>query len=160
MMKKMMLLLVVAGGLFASCGKKESTAACTNADPATEEPNIIAYNAAQGITAMKDPTGVYYQIITMGTGVRPTQSSLVTVQYRGKLISNGVQFDSAVSAAGVQFRLSQLIPGWQVGIPMIRVGGKIKLIVPSAYAYGCQGSPPTIPGNAPLYFEISLLDVN
>lgn len=159
MIKKMMPLLVGVGLLFASCGKKDTTTTCKNVDPATEEPTILAYNTAQGITATKHSTGVYYQIITMGTGVTPTQNSSVTVQYRGKLF-NGIQFDSAVNAGGVQFPLSQLIPGWQVGIPLIRVGGKIKLIVPSAYAYGCQGSSPTIPPNTPLYFEISLLGVN
>jgi FKBP-type peptidyl-prolyl cis-trans isomerase FkpA len=158
MIKKMMLLIAVAGTLLAGCNKNEDTR-CTNVDPAVEEPAIIAYNASEGITATKHPTGIYYQIINLGTGVTPTQNSSVTVQYVGKLF-NGTTFDSNTSPGGVQFPLSQLIPGWQVGIPLIRVGGKIRLIVPSAYAYGCNGSAPAIPSNSPLSFEISLLGVN
>lgn len=159
MMKKMMLMMMGLGLLFAGCGKKDKATSCTNVDPAAEAPAIVAYNTASGITATKHSTGLYYEIVTMGTGVTPTQSSLVTVQYVGKLF-NGTTFDSNTSAGGVQFRLSQLIQGWQIGIPLIRVGGKIKLIVPSAYAYGCQGSPPAILPNTPLYFEITLLGVN
>ncbi len=158
MMKKMMLLAITASVLFAGCKKKEN-ATCTNVDPASEEPAIIAYNTTSGITATKHSSGLYYQIITMGTGVTPSQNSSVTVQYVGKLF-NGTTFDSNTTAGGVQFPLSQLIPGWQIGIPLIRVGGKIRLIVPSAYAYGCQGSPPAIPSNTPLFFEITLLGVN
>ena len=158
MIKKMTLLVVLASVLLAGCKKNEDTR-CTNVDPKVEEPAIIAYNAAEGITAQKDPTGVYYQILNLGTGVTPSPNSAVTVQYVGKLF-NGTIFDSNTSPGGVQFPLSQLIPGWQIGIPKIRVGGKIRLVVPSAYAYGCQGSPPTIPANSPLFFEITLLGVN
>jgi FKBP-type peptidyl-prolyl cis-trans isomerase FkpA len=158
MIKKLTLLIVVATVLLAGCKKKENTS-CTNVDPAAEEAAILAYNTAQGITATKHPSGLYYQIINLGTGVTPNQNSSVTVQYVGKLF-NGTTFDSNTDPGGVQFPLSQLIPGWQIGIPLIRVGGKIRLIVPSAYAYGCQGSSPAIPSNSPLFFEITLLGVN
>lgn len=158
MIKKITLLLVIVSVLLAGCKKNEDTR-CTNVDPSIEEPAIIAYNTAEGITATKHSSGLYYQVLNLGTGVTATQNSSVTVQYVGKLF-NGTTFDSNTSPGGIQFPLSQLIPGWQIGIPLIRVGGKIRLIVPSNYAYGCQGSPPAIPANSPLFFEITLLQVN
>jgi FKBP-type peptidyl-prolyl cis-trans isomerase FkpA len=158
MMKRLLALVMIVGVLLAGCGKKDSST-CTNADPASEEATIQAFNTAQGYTAVKHSSGMYYQIITPGTGVIPTQNSIVTVQYTGKLF-DGTVFDSNTSASGVQFPLYNLITGWQIGIPLIRVGGTIRLMVPSAYAYGCQGSPPTIPANKPLFFEIKLLAVN
>lgn len=158
MIKKMMRLVLIASVLLAGC-KKNEDATCTNVDPAIEDPAIIAYNTSEGISATKHSTGVYYQIINLGTGVSVTASSKVTVRYVGKLL-NGTTFDSNMSAAGFQDNLNRLIPGWQIGIPLIRVGGKIRLIIPSAYAYGCQGYPPAIPANSPLFFEITLVGVN
>jgi FKBP-type peptidyl-prolyl cis-trans isomerase FkpA len=147
-MKRWMCALALAAGmLLSSCGEKE----CTPASPASEEGAIQAYNAAQGYTATKDPSGLYYQIVDPGTGVYPTANSRVTVNYTGKLF-NGNTFDSNTNPG--------LITGWQIGIPKIRVGGTIRLMVPSAYAYGCEGSAPAIPSNTPLFFEIKLLAVN
>jgi len=51
-----------------------------------------------------------------------------------------------------------VISGWQIGIPLIQKGGFIKLIIPSALGYGCRGTGP-IPGDAIIYFDIQLLDV-
>jgi FKBP-type peptidyl-prolyl cis-trans isomerase FkpA len=155
-MKKWMCAWALAAGmLLTSCGKKE----CTPASPASEEGAIQAYNTAQGYTAVKDPSGLYYQIVNPGTGVYPMANSQVTVNYTGKLF-DGTTFDSNTNPNGVAFNLSGLISGWQIGIPKIRVGGTIRLMVPSAYAYGCEGSAPTIPSNTPLFFEIKLLAVN
>jgi FKBP-type peptidyl-prolyl cis-trans isomerase FkpA len=92
-----------------------------------------------------------------GTGtVAPNTTSTVTVQYVGKLL-NGSTFDSSVTP--FTSSLSQLIDGWKIGIPLIKKGGKIKLIIPSALGYSCTGAPPIIPGNSPLFFEVSLVDV-
>jgi len=54
--------------------------------------------------------------------------------------------------------LSSLIEGWKIGIPLIKKGGRIKLIIPSALAYGCTGYA-SIPPNTPLYFDVTLTDV-
>ena len=53
--------------------------------------------------------------------------------------------------------LGSLIPGWQIGLPLIQKGGEIKLIVPSSLAYGCGSGP--LPPNSVLYFDIHLVDV-
>jgi FKBP-type peptidyl-prolyl cis-trans isomerase len=69
---------------------------------------------------------------------------------------NGTQFDA--SANPVSFLLSGVIKGWQIGIPLIKKGGRIKLVIPSSLAYGCKGQN-SIGPNSPLYFEVTLTDV-
>jgi FKBP-type peptidyl-prolyl cis-trans isomerase FkpA len=115
---------------------------------------IVTYLAANpSIKAQKDSaSGLYYQIIAPGTGANPTANSTVTVAYTGTLL-NGTQFDAN---AGYTAVLSTLIPGWIVGVPMIKTGGKILLIIPSRLGYGSQNNGP-IPANSVLVFTISLL---
>lgn len=154
-MKKVMMLAMAAIMLLAACGKKDDDT-CTAADPSTEDAKIMAYNTAQGITATKHSSGIYYQIINPGTGVQPTVNSRVTVLYTGKTL-DGNTFDS--NTTGYTEYLRNLIPGWQYGLPLIREGGTIKLIIPSAYAYGCRATG-SIPANSVLFFEIKLQNVN
>ncbi len=85
----------------------------------------------------------------------PTSSSKVFVTYTGKLLS-GTQFDQSSNV--ISFFLNQVIEGWQIGVPLIKKGGKILLLIPSAYAYGCNGSR-SIPPNSVLFFDIDLIDV-
>ncbi|MEQ1623714.1 MAG: FKBP-type peptidyl-prolyl cis-trans isomerase, partial [Sediminibacterium sp.] len=81
----------------------------------------------------------------------------VYVTYSGKLL-NGTEFDKGTNPSLTGWTLNQLIDGWKIGLPLLKKGGKIKLVVPSSLAYGCSGSG-SIPSNSPLYFEISLVDV-
>lgn len=139
--------------LFSGCAKKEM--GCMPVSPQTEDLQISSYASANGIDVVKHGTGMYYQILDPGTGVTPTANSTVTATYVGKLL-NGAIFDSQTAS----FPLSGVIEGWQIGIPLIKKGGKIKLIIPSSYAYGCNGSSgANIPPNAVLFFDISLIDV-
>jgi FKBP-type peptidyl-prolyl cis-trans isomerase FkpA len=131
--------------------------ACKNKTVESEQGAIVAYAAANSITAVAHSSGLYYQIITQGTGATPTLNSKISVTYTGKL-TNGTIFDSGTTPAGGGWALGGLIPGWQLGIPLIQKGGQIKLIIPSSLAYGCQGYG-TIPGNSILYFDIQLTDV-
>lgn len=98
------------------------------------------------ITVTQDASGLLYQIIDPGTGVAPSTASTITVKYTGRLM-NGTQFDANDN---LNYPLNRLIQGWQIGLPKIKVGGKIKLIIPSSLAYGCDGALP----NQPLYFYI------
>jgi FKBP-type peptidyl-prolyl cis-trans isomerase len=90
-----------------------------------------------------------------GLGTQPALTNTVSTVYTGKLLNN-TQFDA--SANPVSFLLSGVIKGWQIGIPLIKKGGRIKLVIPSSLAYGCNGSG-SIPPNSPLYFEVTLTDV-
>jgi FKBP-type peptidyl-prolyl cis-trans isomerase FkpA len=132
---------------------------CTGPKPADDSTALLTFARANGITPTLDSTGLYYQIIDSGAGARPTLSSRISVTYVGKLMS-GYTFDSVANAANTNFLLSNLIQGWQIGIPKIMKGGHIKLLIPSAYGYGCTGSSSGIvPANAPLYYDVQLVDV-
>lgn len=160
MLKKLFFIAVLPVILFA-CAKKTDTVAtdCNNTGvpDSTEIKVLQSYLKTNSITAMQDNRGFFYVISTPGSGATPTLSSTVTVQYTGKLF-NGTTFDSNNSAAGLSFPLSQVITGWQLGVPLIKKGGSITLYLPPSLAYGCNGSGP-IPPNAPLIFTINLLNV-
>ncbi|WP_315815979.1 FKBP-type peptidyl-prolyl cis-trans isomerase [Paraflavitalea speifideaquila] len=143
---------MVLGVALFGCNKKNKDQGCATAEE--NDAKMQAYITANSITATKHATGMYYQIIEPGSGVTPTLNSTVKANYTGKY-TNNTSFDSRVAS----FPLGGVIPGWQVGIPLIRKGGKIKLIVPPNMAYGCydyQG----IPGNSVLVFDVELLEVN
>ncbi len=100
------------------------------------------------------PSGLRYRITEPGTGEAITLCDNVSVTYTGKLISNDEVFDSATEP--VRFPLSNLIRGWQIGLPLIREGGEIELFIPSVYGYGQQGFADVIPPNANLRFRINV----
>jgi peptidylprolyl isomerase len=109
------------------------------------------------------PTKLVVKDLIKGTGPAATATSTVTVQYVGILYKGGKQFDASWndgSGQPVQLPLSGVIPGWQQGIPGMKVGGRRELIIPSALAYGAKGSPPKIPANAALVFVIDLHGVS
>ena len=142
--------------LIASCsGCSKHEMGCTPVEPQTEEPQILAYAAKDSIKVTKHSSGMYYEIINPGSGSTPTRNSSVSVTYIGKLL-NESKFDEATSP--VSLSLADVIEGWQIGIPLIKKGGRIKLIIPSALAYGCNPNG-SIPANSVLYFDISLRDV-
>jgi FKBP-type peptidyl-prolyl cis-trans isomerase FkpA len=120
---------------------------------ASEKEQMTSYAAKNNITYVSDPSGVLYQIITAGNSTKPRLTSTITVTYTGKLM-NDKTFDSGT----ITYPLNNLIPGWQIALPLIGEGGQIKILIPSTLGYGSRGSG-EIPGNAPLYFDVSLLKV-
>jgi FKBP-type peptidyl-prolyl cis-trans isomerase len=149
-MKRYILLLSLLAIGFSSC-KKDAAPFDPVKQAAADDATIQAYIAANSITAVKDPSGLYYQVVTEGTGDFPTTKSRVTVNYSGKLV-NGTVFDSGT---GYTQTLSTLIRGWQIGIPHIKTGGRIILLVPSALGYGTN-STTGIPANSVLIFTVDL----
>jgi FKBP-type peptidyl-prolyl cis-trans isomerase FkpA len=151
-MKRYLLLLSLFVIGFSSCSKTDTT---LTVDPvkqaAADDAAIQAYITTNGITATKDPSGLYYQVITPGTGAYPTVTSSITVNYSGKLL-NGTVFSSGTIN---NYSLSGLIPGWQIGIPHINTGGRILLLIPSALGYGDTVNN-SIPPNSVLIFTIDL----
>jgi FKBP-type peptidyl-prolyl cis-trans isomerase len=105
------------------------------------------------------PSGLQYEIIREGTGVKPLAADTFVVHYRGTLI-DGTEFDASYGRGEpLTYPLNQVVPGWTEGLQLMPVGSKYKLYIPYNLGYGLQGSPPTIPGGATLIFEIELLDV-
>lgn len=120
---------------------------------ASEKEQMTSFAAKNNITYVSDPSGVLYQIITAGNSNKPKLTSTITVTYTGKLM-NDKTFDSGT----ITYPLNNLIPGWQIALPFIGEGGQIKILIPSSLGYGSSGSG-EIPGNSPLYFDVSLSKV-
>ena len=154
-MKKLpvIVLLMVS---FYGCSKSNNGTTCTNATPASEEPQIITFCNANGITPTKDTSGLYYQVLNQGTAPVPDINDTVSVTYVGKF-TDGTVFGESGSTP-IKAALSDFIEGWTIGLQKIAKGGQMKMVIPSALAYGCQGYY-TIPPNAILYFDITITDV-
>jgi FKBP-type peptidyl-prolyl cis-trans isomerase FkpA len=105
--------------------------------------------------------------LSVGTGTEATVGKVLTVNYTGWLYDatkpdlKGLQFDSSVGTTPFTFTLGagQVIPGWDQGIPGMKVGGARRLVIPSSLAYGSIRRGP-IPPFSTLVFEIDLLGVN
>lgn len=155
MVKTFYFLVAISLLLFINPACKKSETPCQAKTPAQELSEMTKYATDNGITTTQDASGLLYQIVTAGTGTNPSLSSSVTVKYTGKLL-NGTVFDS--NQNGVTFKLSDLIQGWQIALPKLKAGGKMKLIVPSSLAYGCSDYFPAVKGKI-LYFDIELTNV-
>jgi len=103
------------------------------------------------------PSGLKYIEVVEGTGATPAgPSSNVKVHYTGYLV-DGTKFDSSVDRGQpTSFALNRVVKGWSEGVSTMKVGGKRKLIIPYALAYGAEGRGP-IPPKATLIFDIELL---
>lgn len=154
MLKTRILLgLFLIVGAFSSC-KKDSYNAEEQAKK--DDALIIDFIAKNSIVAIKHSSGLYYQTLTPAAAGENNfnGSTNVTVTYEGKLL-NGIQFDSGTNKI---FPLGNLIQGWQIGIPLVKKGGKIRLLVPSTLAYGNSSPGAGIPENAVLDFTIDLIN--
>ena len=161
-MNKIMMPIVFFCSIIAvSCSKSPeyvTSPGCVNTPVSSDSSALLNFATANNIATTKDASGLYYQIITPGTGATATSTSAIEVSYKGTLL-NGVVFDSTATNKTATFNLNQLIQGWQIGIPKIKAGGRIKLLVPSALAYGCAGAGSTISSNTPIFFDMILINV-
>lgn len=104
-------------------------------------------------------SGLQYEILEPGSGKKPGAKQLVKTHYHGSFI-DGQVFDSSVTRnEPAEFALDQVISGWTEIIQMMPEGSKWRVVVPPSLAYGAAGSPPTIPPNATLIFEIHLIKI-
>lgn len=105
----------------------------------------------------KLPTGIRIWDVTKGTGDEVKAGDTVTIHYTGWTL-DGKVFDSSKKGPGqpATFPLDDLIKGWQVAVPGMKVGGTRRMELPYQFAYGERGSPPDIPAKATLVFEIEV----
>jgi FKBP-type peptidyl-prolyl cis-trans isomerase FkpA len=100
---------------------------------------------------------LYYHIIKEGTGRQVRVDDTVTVYYKLTLLNDNTVIDETKDAP-MTFSLNWLIKGWQIGVPLCKVGGKIKLLLPSDLAYSIQNLSVRIPPNSILVYEIEVVD--
>ncbi len=163
-MKRILLFVPVMAAIafvFIGCSKSKSetpnncVANTTGIPTSAEIASLQNYLTSHSITATQHPGGFFYVVVVQGTGTTPNQNSFVTFKYTGKL-ENGNIFDQ--NQSGYTSQLSQLILGFQKGIPLIQKGGFIKLFLPPSLGYGCSQAG-SIPPGSNLIFDVELTNV-
>ncbi len=128
-------------------------------DQVTNEKLIIEKAIRDGKSEpLKEVDGIYYSIMKEGTGRHVLVSDTVVAHYKGYLLSDGSVFDQTKENPAT-FPLRRLIRGWQIGVPLCKVGGKIKLVIPSGLGYSIRTRAAKIPPNSILVFEIEVVSV-
>jgi len=110
----------------------------------------------------KTDSGLRYQIIQEGNGKKANKGDKVSVHYKGQLL-DGTVFDSSYQRKqpiDFSIGIGQVIAGWDEGIQLLNVGDKARFVIPSHLAYGSQGAGGVIPPDAPLIFDVELMNVN
>jgi len=103
-------------------------------------------------------SGIQYEVIKLGTGIKPTALDTFVVHYRGTLL-DGTEFDASYNRnEPLRYPMNKVIRGWTEGLQLMPIGSKFKFYIPHHLAYGPFDNPP-IPGGSLLVFEIELLDV-
>jgi FKBP-type peptidyl-prolyl cis-trans isomerase FklB len=123
----------------------------------TEGETFLAKNK-KNTNVKTTPSGLQYEVISQGTGVKPGATDTVTVNYKGVLI-NGNEFDNSYKRGQpISFALNGVIPGWTEGLQLMPVGSKYKFYIPYQLGYGLNDMQ-AIPGGSVLIFEVELLGV-
>lgn len=134
--------------------KTQDNQATTNTTKQEQTVDPTAYKVEGAVTELQATD------LTVGAGDEVKAGDTVKVHYKGTIAQTGVKFDSSYDyGEPATLSLAQVITGWQEGIPGMKVGGKRRLVIPAAKAYGDQAKS-TIPANSDLVFEVELLAVN
>ncbi|MGH0034824.1 MAG: FKBP-type peptidyl-prolyl cis-trans isomerase [Myxococcota bacterium] len=105
------------------------------------------------------PDGIQIRRFNKTDGPKPERDSRVTVHYHGTL-TDGTVFDSSVERGHpANFPLDKVVPCWTEALTRLRVGEKAEVRCPPKTAYGLKGSPPAVPPNATLIFEVEILGI-
>lgn len=136
--------------------KKQKDAKKETAVKPAKEQKPVAANTTKILAG-----GLKIEDIRVGKGPEAKPGKKVQVYYEGRLQSNNKVFDSTKSGQGFQFQLGrgEVIRGWDQGVAGMKVGSKRRITCPPALAYGAKGSPPVIPSNATLIFDVELRNV-
>lgn len=156
--EKMAAALLLFTCIFSSCTKSDTNrcAPVTTTAPSDEVARLQSALSAQGVNAQGDSRGFFYVITRIGDETKkPSVCSQIRASYTLRLL-NGAQLEAANNQP---FLLSNLVAGWQEGLPLIGEGGYITLYLPPSLAYGATGQG-SVPPNANLMFQIELVAVN
>ncbi len=165
-------LLVVARG-FSDAARGENLAGSESAERANkvqeylaERKNVVIEHARKRGKAYYDEflksgakktnSGLAYQVVIEGTGPVPLEDDMVLVNYKGMLIDGTVYASSMVANSPTMISLQQMISGWAEGMRLMKVGGKMKFVIPPELAFGDSGAPPKVPGGSFIVLEVEL----
>ena len=157
MKRSIAVILAFSMVLLTGCGDKEVSATADNLPTVTtnmgEAPTI-------GAPSGTPPTALESKDIVVGTGAEVLPTSTITFHYTLMTWSNGALVESSwTNGSPATYPLSNLIAGWQQGIPGMKVGGRRLLVVPPDLGYGAQGSGPVGP-NETLVFVMDIVSVS
>ena len=168
-MNRALLIVLFCCAILGACKKEPVGTEAEKAQAIIDDKIITDYLAANGLSAQRiDTTGVYYIVLQPGSGNDLfTNSTQVTVGYTGRLLTTG-QIFAKTDNVHPSYRLSEVIRGWRLGIPQIKKGGQVRLLIPSRYAYGPFAQPELgkaydltdgLPASAVLDFDITLYNI-
>lgn len=127
-------------------------------DKAAEGENFLAENAKKaGVTVTA--SGLQYEVVTQGSGEKPTATSRVKTHYHGTLI-DGTVFDSSYNRGQpIDFAVNGVIAGWTEALQLMPVGSKWRLYIPYQLGYGERGAGASIAPYSALIFDVELLEI-
>jgi FKBP-type peptidyl-prolyl cis-trans isomerase len=141
--------------------KSSNTPANKTQQQAATNPNALKGKPMQDFTPVPKVDELQATDLQEGTGAVVAAGANVTVDYTGAIASTGKVFESSIdSGQKATFGLDQVIDGWKEGLVGMKVGGKRRLLIPAAKAYGAQSPSADIPANSDLVFDITLYSVN
>jgi peptidylprolyl isomerase len=157
-----------------SGGATEASVPATTTTPTTpttptstvttpKPPSPLSKKPVITVPSTPAPNHLVIKDLIPGSGKAAHEGNTITVNYVGVLYKNGKEFDSSWKrnqTFTTPLTSGSVIDGWVKGIPGMKVGGRRELIIPASLAYGKTGSPPAIPPNAPLIFDVDLLSVS
>lgn len=137
--------------------KNDKSANTANNEQETQEGPKLEGTKLQNYTPVDKVDSLQKVDLAEGSGPEVQPGATITAHYTGAIAKDGTIFESSHDRGEpATFPLSGVIAGWTQGVPGMKVGGKRRLIIPAAMAYGEQGSPPKIGPNEPLVFDIEL----
>lgn len=157
-MRKLVWCLIGLAFLSGGCLKEDNHCAPNGSvAPASEIQAVQDYVNNNSIPATKHSSGLFYVVLSDGTGTTPNVCSSIKVNFTGKL-TNGTKFEGDND---ILITLKFLLPAWQIGLPLIKPGGRILLYVPPSLGYGSDGKTVNgsvvVPPNSILIYDISLI---
>ncbi|CAD7949893.1 unnamed protein product [Amoebophrya sp. A120] len=163
---------VAASGLLLAASPRFVTADAGDAEAAgSAEYDAVGKPKEEGVRFLEDkgkesgvitlPSGLMYKVLKKGEGtMHPKVDTPCSCHYKGTLI-NGDKFDSSYDRGQpTTFAPNQVIRGWTEAMQLMVEGDKWEMYIPSDLAYGAGGSPPKIPGDSTLIFQMEIMAIN
>lgn len=150
--------LILLGFMFMSGNNNNSVSPNNSSDNINSKNNTDINNKVSTTTINNK---LIKEITSDGTGEKAKDGDTVSVNYIGKL-TDGTEFDNSYKRGQpIEFVLGsgQVIKGWDEGIKGMKIGEKARLTIPPSLGYGERGSPPIIPSNATLIFDVELVKI-